>query len=67
MFEKEDQEDVLKKILKYMNPCHQNIKFTFEEEHSNKIGLMDIPITRVGNELQTFLFRKKTFSQVNLY
>ena len=59
MFEKEDQEDVLKKFLKYMNPRHQNITFTFEEEHSNKIGLMDIPVTRVGNELQTFFVSKE--------
>ena len=63
MFEKQDH---VKKFLKYMNSRHQNIKFTFEEEHNNKIAFLDISITRVGNELQTSLFRKKTFSGVYL-
>ena len=49
-----------------MNSRHQNIKFTFEEEHNNKNVILDISITRVGNELQTSLFRKKTFSGVYL-
>ena len=53
MFEKQDQ---VKKFLKYMNSRHQNIKFTFEEEHNNKIAFLDISITRVGNDLQTSLF-----------
>ena len=54
MFEKKDH---VKKLLKYMNSRHQNIKFTFEEEHNNKIAFLDTSITRVGNELQTSLFR----------
>ena len=49
-----------------MNSHHQNIKFTFEEEHNNKIVFLDISKTRVGNELQTSLFRKKTFIGVYL-
>ena len=63
MFEKKNH---VKKFLKYMNSRHQNIKFTFEEEHNNKIAFLDISITKVGNELQTSLFRKKTFSGVYL-
>ena len=63
MFEKQDH---VKKFLKYMNSHHQYIKFTFEEEHNKKIAFLDISITRVGNELQTSLFRKKTFSGVYL-
>ena len=63
MFEKKDHG---KKFLKYMNSRHQNIKFTFEEEHNNKIAFLDISITRVGNELQTSLLRKKTLSGVYL-
>ena len=49
-----------------MNSRHQNIKFTFEEEHNNNIVILDISVTRVGNELQTSIFRKKTFSVVYL-
>ena len=63
MFEKKDH---VKKFLKYMNSCHQNIKFTIEEEHNNEIAFLDISITGGGNELQTSLFRKKTFSVVYL-
>ena len=63
MFEKKDHG---KKFLKYMNSRHQNIKFTFEEEHNNKIAFLDISITRVGNELQTSLPRKKALSGVYL-
>ena len=49
----------VEKLLKYMNSRHQNIKFTFKEEHDNKIAFLDISITRAGNELQTSLFRRK--------
>ena len=63
MFKKQDH---VMKFLTYMNSRHQNIKSIFEEEHNNKIAFLDISITRVGNELQTSLFRKKTFSGVYL-
>ena len=53
MFKKKDH---VKKFFKYMNSCHQNIKFTFEDEHNNKIAFLSISITRVGNELKTSLF-----------
>ena len=56
MFEKKEH---VKKFFRYMNSRHRNIKFTFEEEQENKISFLDISITRVGNELQTSLFRKK--------
>ena len=56
----------MKKFLKYMNSRHQNIKFTFEEEQNNTIAFLDKSITRIGNELRTSLFQKKTFSGVYL-
>ena len=49
-----------------MNSRHQNIKFTFDEEHNNNNTFLDISITRVGNKLQTSLFWKRTFSGVYL-
>ena len=49
-----------------MNTRHCNIKFTVEEEQDNKISFLDILITRAGNELQTSLFYKNTFSGVYL-
>ena len=63
MFEKKEH---VRKFFRYMNSRHRNIKFTFEEEQDNKISFLDISITRVGNELQTSLFRKNTFSGVYL-
>ena len=53
MFEKKDH---VKRFLKYMNSRHQNIKFTFDEEHNNNITFLDISITSVGNKLQISLF-----------
>ena len=63
MFQKKEH---VKKFFRYMNSRHRNIKLTFEEEQDNKISFLDISITRVRNELQTSLFRKKTFSGVYL-
>ena len=47
-----------------MSTRHRNIKLTVKEEQDNKISFLDISITRVGNELQTSWFRKKTCSVV---
>ena len=63
IFEKKEH---VKKFFRYINSRHRNIKFTFQDEQGNKISFLDISITRVGNELQTSLFRKKTFSGVYL-
>ena len=67
MFEKKDH---VKKFLKYTNLRHKNIKFTFEEEHNNKITFLNISITWVGNELNeldiSIFISKKTFSGVYL-
>ena len=53
-----------------MNLRHKNIKFTFEEEHNNKIAFLNISITWVGNELNeldiSIFISKKTFSGVCL-
>ena len=59
-----DKKDHVKKFLKHMNTRHRNIKFTVEEEQDNKISFLHISITRVGNKLQTSLFRKRTFNGV---
>ena len=56
-----DKKGHVKKFLKYMNTRHRNIKFTVEEEQDNKISFLEISITRVGNEIQTSLFCRKTF------
>ena len=60
------ERDHVKKFLRYMNSCHPNIKFTFEEENNNTISFLDILITRNYNKLTTSIFRKKTFSGIYL-
>ena len=61
MFEKKDR---VEKLLRYINSRHRNIKFTCEEEKDNKISFLDISISRNDNALETFTFRKPTFSGV---
>ena len=56
MFEKKDH---VKKFLKYMNSCHQNIKFTIEEEHNNEIAFLDISITGGGMNSKHLYFERK--------
>ena len=53
-----DKKDHVKNLCK----C----KFTFEKDQDNKISFLGILITRVGSELQTSLFYKKTFRSVYL-
>ena len=61
-----DKKDHSKKFFKYVNACHPNIKVILEEEQDNKISFLDISITRPGNELQSSLFCKNTFTSVYL-
>ena len=61
-----DKKGHSKKFFKYLNTCHPNIKVIFEEVQDNKISFLDISITRHGNELQSSLFCKNTFTSVYL-
>ena len=61
-----DKKDHVKKFLKYMNSSYHKIKSTFEEEQDTKISFLDVSISRVENELQTSIFRKKSCSGVYL-
>ena len=63
MFERKDQ---VQKFLRYMNSRQPNIQFTCKEESYNKISILDVSITRMNNKSVTSLYRKKTFSGVNM-
>ena len=56
----------VKKFLRYMNYRHPNIQFMSKEASNNKILFSDVSITRMDNKLVTSLYRKKTFSGVNM-
>ena len=58
--------DHVKKFLRYRNSRHPIIKFTCAEENDNKISILDISITRTENKFTASIFRKKTYSWVNL-
>ena len=61
-----DKKDHVKKFLKNMNSSYQKIKFTFEEEQDTKISFLQTSISRVENEVQTSIFRRKSYSGVYL-
>ena len=61
-----DKKDHVKKFLKNMNSSYHKIKFTFEEEQDTKISFLQTSISRVENEVQTSIFRRKSYSGVYL-
>lgn len=54
-----EKEIELKKIEKYANDWHQDIKFTTETEVDNSLNILDITITNVNNKLEFKTFKKK--------
>ena len=61
-----DNQDQVKKFLRYMNSRHKNITFTYEEEQNGTLAFLDIKITRSPEGFTTSVYRKKTFSGVYL-
>ena len=54
-------------MLNYIKSCHQNTKFTFQEEYNIKISFPGTSITRDENEWQRFLiFPQETITGVYL-
>ena len=49
-------------FLEYANRMHNNIKFSSEYEHDNKLPFLDIVVSRDNDRFNTTIFRKKTFS-----
>ena len=54
----------IKKIEKYLNSRHNNMKFAFKVEQNDKLCFLDIKISRDGNKFETSLYRKPTFSGI---
>ena len=54
-----EAKDDVKKLFRYMNSRHPNIKFTCKEENNNKISFLDMSITRTENKFTMSVFCKK--------
>ena len=52
--------DHLIKFKDYLNKCHSNLKFSFEEETNGKFFL-DVEVSQEGNKFATTVYRKPTF------
>ena len=54
------KESDIEKVLKAINDHYENINFTYELESSNELSFLDVKIRRIGNNIQTFVYRKPT-------
>ena len=57
-------ESHVQSFLTYLNTCHPNMSFTYENEKDNVLPFLDINIMRSGHHFITSVFRKPTFSGV---
>ena len=53
------------RFFTFLNSCHPNIKFTFENKKDNKIAFLDISINKINHIFCTSVFRKST--SIGLY
>ena len=54
--------DHLIKFRDYLNKCHPNMKFSFEEEKNGKLSFLDVEVSGEGSKFATTVYRKLTFS-----
>ena len=59
--------DHLIKFRDYLNKCHPNMTFSFEEEKNGKLSFLDVEVSREGNKFATTVYPKPTFSNVYTY
>ena len=52
--------DHLIKFRDYLNKCHPNMKFSFEEEKNGKLSFLDVEVSREGNKSTTTVCFKPT-------
>ena len=56
--------DHLIKFRDYLNKCHPNMKFSFEEEKNGKLSFLDVDVSREGSKFATTVYHNPTFSGV---
>ena len=54
----------LSKFHAYLNTCHPNTSFSFEQEINDKLSFLDVEVSRQQGKLVTSVSRKPTFSSV---
>ena len=59
----ESAED-LSKFHTYLNTCHANMSFSFEQKLHGKLSFLDVEVSRQQGEFVTTVYKKPTFSGV---
>ena len=59
-----DSAEHLSKFHAYLNTCHPDMSFSFEQEINNKLFLLDVEVSRQQGRFVTTVYRKPTFSGV---
>ena len=54
----------LSKFDAYLNTCHPNMSFPFEQEINDKLSFLDVEVSRQQGKFVTTVYRKPTFSGV---
>ena len=54
----------LSKFHAYLNTCHPNMSFSFEQEINDKLSFLDVEVSRQQDKFVTSFYRKPTFSGV---
>ena len=58
------KEDSIPHVISKLNNFHNNIKFTYEEEHNGQISFLDVLIIKKCNVIETTVYRKTTNNDV---
>ena len=51
----------LSKFHVYLNTCHPNMSFSFEQEIKDKLSFLDVEVSRQQDKFVTTVYRKPTF------
>ena len=54
----------LSKFHAYLNTCHPNMSFSFEQQINDKLSFLDVEVSRKQDKFVTSVYRKPTFSGV---
>ena len=54
----------LSKFQAYLNTCHPNMSFSFEQEINYKLSFLDVEVFRQQGKFVTTVYRKPTFNGI---